>query len=166
MNLSRINELRTELTHERISTSELIEIESAFEELDPATLSDLPENATASDMLDELESVVTTEDRLLTAAKDYTSETIRDLVSDRDDPYYGAMSSEWYDEQIAALRSTTFTVIDTPTSLGLSFSRTGIIVANRRLASIMEAAVMNNLPEHLTDADPVVYTETELIFGK
>lgn len=166
MNLSRINELRTELTHERISTSELIEIETAFAELDPTTLSDLPENATASDMLNELESAASIPEKILTTAQELTEKTIWDVVSDRNDPYYSAMSTEWYDEQTVALRSTEWTVIDTPTTLGLSFTRTGIIVANRRLASIMEAAVMNNLPEHLTDADPVVYTETELIFGK
>lgn len=56
MNLSRIHELRTELEAERIDMSELSEIETAFAELDPSTLSDLPENATASDMLNELEN--------------------------------------------------------------------------------------------------------------
>lgn len=55
MKLSRIKELRAELEAERIDWLELAEIEEAFFELDPATLRDLPENATASDMLDELE---------------------------------------------------------------------------------------------------------------
>ena len=56
MDLQRIRELRAELDAEQISYGELAEIESAFEELDPATLRDRPENAMAGDMLDELES--------------------------------------------------------------------------------------------------------------
>ena len=55
MNLERITYLRGELEAERISRGELAEIEAAFDLLDPATLRDLPENAMASDMLDELE---------------------------------------------------------------------------------------------------------------
>ena len=58
MKLSRIRELRVEVEAERISYGELYEIQSAFEELDPATLRDRPENATASDMLDELEAAL------------------------------------------------------------------------------------------------------------
>lgn len=166
MNFERIRYMRVLLLTETIGTAELSEIETAFEALDPATLSDLPENATASDMLDELESAASIPEKILNTAQELTEKTIWDVVSDRNDPYYSAMSSEWYDEQTAALRSSEWTVIDTPESIGLRFTRTGIIVANRRLESIMEAAVVNNLPAHLTDADPVVFTQTQLIFGK
>lgn len=55
MDRATIAHLRAELDAERISYGELDEIQSAFEEIDPATLPDLPENAAASDMLDELE---------------------------------------------------------------------------------------------------------------
>lgn len=55
MSRSRIAYLRGELEAERIDLVELNEIEAAFAALDPATLSDRPENAAASDMLDELE---------------------------------------------------------------------------------------------------------------
>lgn len=57
MNQARINELRTELEHERISYSELAEIQDAFDELvaSGTELRDLPENAMAGDMLDGLE---------------------------------------------------------------------------------------------------------------
>lgn len=54
--LSRIKYLRAELEAERISYGELAEIEGEFAKIDPATLRDHPENATASDMLDELEA--------------------------------------------------------------------------------------------------------------
>lgn len=56
MRLSRIRELRTELNAGRISWGELAEIEEAFATIDPSTLSEPAENATAGDMLDELES--------------------------------------------------------------------------------------------------------------
>lgn len=54
MNLARIEYLRGELEAERISYGELAEIDDAFAELNPATLRDRPENATAGDMLEEL----------------------------------------------------------------------------------------------------------------
>lgn len=56
MNRTRIQELRVELDAERISYGELAEIASAFDEIDPATLSGDPEDAHASDMLNELEA--------------------------------------------------------------------------------------------------------------
>lgn len=54
MNQARIKELRTELENESISLGELLEIQTAFEELYPDVkyLDDIP---MASDMLDELE---------------------------------------------------------------------------------------------------------------
>ena len=55
MTPERIKELRTELRAERISYGELAEIEDAFWSGDLFNLTDLPENATAEDMLDELE---------------------------------------------------------------------------------------------------------------
>ena len=58
MDAARINYLRQELADECIDMFELQEIENAFAELDPATLRDLPENAMASDMLDELEDAL------------------------------------------------------------------------------------------------------------
>lgn len=58
MELTRIKYLRGELENECIATNELCEIEEAFAKLDPATLPDVPENAMASDMLNELENVV------------------------------------------------------------------------------------------------------------
>lgn len=61
MELSRIRELRTELDAERISYGELAEIEEAFATIDPSTLPEPAENATAGDMLDELESRATPE---------------------------------------------------------------------------------------------------------
>lgn len=51
----RLEYLRAELDAERIDLSELSEIEQAFSELPDESLRDLRENATASDMLDELE---------------------------------------------------------------------------------------------------------------
>lgn len=56
MDAARINYLRSLLDAERISYGELAEIDEAFAKIDPATLSDLPENAMASDKLDELEA--------------------------------------------------------------------------------------------------------------
>ena len=55
LSAERIAFLRGELEAERISYGELAEIQSAFEQIDPA-LSDHPANATAADMLDELEA--------------------------------------------------------------------------------------------------------------
>jgi hypothetical protein len=45
-----------ELNAERISYAELAEIEDAFSEIPDDALRDLRENATASDMLDEIEA--------------------------------------------------------------------------------------------------------------
>ena len=166
MKLSRIHELRTVLSHERIGMSELSEIESAFAELDPTTLSDSAENAMASDMLDELEVRVSLSEKILTAAHEGVEQEVWHLIGDRDDPYYAAMSFEWYEEQIAAIKAAQFTVVDTPYTIGLTVSRSHNVTARRRLETIMEAAVMNNLPEQLSDTDPVGFTATELLFAK
>jgi len=58
MNLSRIIYLRNELDLEEIDLVELSEIEGAFRQIPANELIDLPENAMASDMLDELEARV------------------------------------------------------------------------------------------------------------
>ena len=60
MNLQRIKELRVELDAERISYGELAEIDEAFNELVASgyELRDLPENAMASDQLEELEQAI------------------------------------------------------------------------------------------------------------
>lgn len=58
MDLSRIKQLRAELDAECIDLLELSEIEEAFNKIPDAELRDLRENATASDMLDELEERV------------------------------------------------------------------------------------------------------------
>lgn len=60
MNQARINELRTELEHERISYEELAEIQTAFEnlELDQNTREEMLESVQAGDMLDELEAAL------------------------------------------------------------------------------------------------------------
>lgn len=55
MDISRIKYLRDALDHENIDLEELSEIETAFAEIPDEELRDLRENATASDMLDELE---------------------------------------------------------------------------------------------------------------
>lgn len=68
MKLERVQELRAELEAERIDMAELSEIESAFAELDPEKLRDLPENATAGDMLDELEVAATWHEFRVTAS--------------------------------------------------------------------------------------------------
>jgi hypothetical protein len=62
MKLSRIKELQIESEHERLSMGELVEIQDAFELIPDEQLSDERENATASDMLDELERLALTED--------------------------------------------------------------------------------------------------------
>ena len=54
MDAARIAYLQDALDTEYISMGEMQEIENAFAQLDPAFLRDLPENASASDMLDEL----------------------------------------------------------------------------------------------------------------
>jgi hypothetical protein len=59
MDLSRIKQLREELDDECIGLSELSEIEEAFKQVPDNELSDLRENAMASDMLDVLEERVT-----------------------------------------------------------------------------------------------------------
>lgn len=56
MDTTRIEYLRGELEAERISYGELLEIQSAFETIDHATLPEPAENATAADMLDEIEA--------------------------------------------------------------------------------------------------------------
>jgi len=58
MELTRIKYLRGELEDECIDLEELSEIECAFDEIPLNELRDLPENAMAVDMLDELESRV------------------------------------------------------------------------------------------------------------
>lgn len=65
MKLSRINYLRNELNNECIDTAEISEIVAAFEEIPVAELRDLPENAMASDMLDELESRISIVERTI-----------------------------------------------------------------------------------------------------
>lgn len=56
MNAKRIFQLRQSLNEENISLDEILEIQDAFDTLveTGVELRDLPENATASDMLDEL----------------------------------------------------------------------------------------------------------------
>jgi len=56
MKAARIKELRAELDAERISYEELSEIEEAFALIPDWLLRDERENATASDMLDEIET--------------------------------------------------------------------------------------------------------------
>lgn len=52
----RSRELRAALDAEEISYGELAEIESAFAEIPRCELSDVPENATASDQLEEIDA--------------------------------------------------------------------------------------------------------------
>lgn len=56
MNKTTIKKLRKKLDNESISYDEIDDIESAFAEIPNKKLRDLRENATASDMLDELEA--------------------------------------------------------------------------------------------------------------
>ena len=65
MNLSRIHYLRGELDAEEISLEELSEIEAAFAEVPDSELTDLRENAMASDMLDVLEGRVSTVEKTI-----------------------------------------------------------------------------------------------------
>lgn len=58
MSLARIKYLREALEEENIDLMELSEIEEAFKEFPDEQLRDLRENATAADMLDELETLV------------------------------------------------------------------------------------------------------------
>lgn len=55
MERARLEYLRHELENETIDLFELEEISQAFAELPVESLADRPENAMASDMLDELE---------------------------------------------------------------------------------------------------------------
>lgn len=58
MDRATIDYYRIEHAYERLSYGEVAEIQHAFEQLDPATLRDLPENAGIGDMLDELETAL------------------------------------------------------------------------------------------------------------
>lgn len=58
MELSRIKYFRGEAENLSLAYSELAEIQAAFDEIDPSTLRDLPENAMVDDQLDELEDRV------------------------------------------------------------------------------------------------------------
>lgn len=58
MELSRIKYFRGEAENLSLAYNELAEIQAAFDEIDPSTLRDLPENATVGDQLDELEDRV------------------------------------------------------------------------------------------------------------
>lgn len=58
MELSTIMQLRQSLDDENIDLTEIAIIEEAFSQIPDEELRDLRENATASDMLDELESRV------------------------------------------------------------------------------------------------------------
>lgn len=58
LSVNRIKYLREELEAEEISTEELLEIEEAFKLIPDEKLRDLRENAMATDMLDELEELV------------------------------------------------------------------------------------------------------------
>lgn len=55
MTPERIAELRAALDAESISYGELMEIDEAFEQIDPSTLPEPAENAMAEDRLDEIE---------------------------------------------------------------------------------------------------------------
>ena len=81
MEIGRIKYLREELEAERIDLEELSEIETAFNDLveSGAELRDLPENAMAIDMLDELEAAVP---ELAWIIYDYVDE----LYGEADDP--------------------------------------------------------------------------------
>lgn len=54
MNLERVNELKIEAEAERLSYGEIAEIEAAFADVPDHALRDLRENATATDMLEEI----------------------------------------------------------------------------------------------------------------
>ena len=58
MSINRIKTLREELEYGHIDLAELSEIEEAFKKIPDDALRDKRENATASDMLDELEEHV------------------------------------------------------------------------------------------------------------
>ena len=65
MNISRLHYLRGELEAEEISIEEISEIEAAFAEVPDVELTDLRENAMASDMLDVLEGRVSTVEKTI-----------------------------------------------------------------------------------------------------
>ena len=65
MNISRLHYLRGELEAEEISLEEISEIEAAFAEVPDVELTDLRENAMASDMLNELENRITTVEKTI-----------------------------------------------------------------------------------------------------
>lgn len=65
MNIGKIQYLRGELDKECIDLEELSEIEEAFKLIPDEELRDLRENATASDMLDEIESRVSKMERII-----------------------------------------------------------------------------------------------------
>ena len=52
----RLAELRALVEDESLSWGDVADLQGAFEMLDPATLRDAPENATAIDMVEELEA--------------------------------------------------------------------------------------------------------------
>lgn len=68
MNLSRIMYLKGELEAEEIDLEELSEIEAAFAEVPDTELTDLRENATASDMLDVLRERVSIVEKTIYSA--------------------------------------------------------------------------------------------------
>lgn len=55
MNLDRVKQLMIECDEERLSYGEIAEIETAFAEVPDHALRDLRENASAGDMLEEIE---------------------------------------------------------------------------------------------------------------
>ena len=65
MIISRLHYLRGELEAEEISLEEVSEIEAAFAEVPDVELTDLRENAMASDMLDVLEGRVSTVEKTI-----------------------------------------------------------------------------------------------------
>ena len=58
MELSKIKYFRGEAENLSLAYGDLAEIQAAFNNIDPSTLRDLPENATVDDQLDELEDRV------------------------------------------------------------------------------------------------------------
>ena len=83
MSLSRIKTLRESLDEENIDLEELSEIEEAFKLVPDENLRDLRENASAADMLDELEELVSPLERLV---YDYIVENYGE--SEANDPCY------------------------------------------------------------------------------
>lgn len=81
MNIGKMKYLREELEAERIDLEELSEIEAAFAQIPDSELRDLRENATAKDMLDELEDRVTPLERCI---YEYVADVFGE--SEADDP--------------------------------------------------------------------------------